>query len=126
MTGITISEAGASRPGTVVPRREGREELVPSRYALQVGEINVLVISDGVLPLPTTMLAHNVEPTVRAAWLGDMFLPSTRFSSAVERRPSSSTPGLGLIRTCTCPEPGNWFSGSRLPRSSSPRSPMWC
>ena len=26
------------------------EELVPSRYALQVGEIDVLVVSDGVLP----------------------------------------------------------------------------
>jgi len=27
-------------------------ELVPSRYALMVGEIDVLVISDGVLSLP--------------------------------------------------------------------------
>jgi quercetin dioxygenase-like cupin family protein len=26
--------------------------LVPSRYALRVGEIDVLVISDGVIPLP--------------------------------------------------------------------------
>jgi hypothetical protein len=49
--------------------------LVPSRYALLVGEIDVLVISDGVLPLPTAMLAHNVDPAVRAAWLNDMFLP---------------------------------------------------
>ena len=31
------------------------EELVPSRYALKIGEIDVLVVSDGVLPLPTVM-----------------------------------------------------------------------
>ena len=32
--------------------RAGLDELVPSRYALRVGEIDVLVISDGVLPIP--------------------------------------------------------------------------
>jgi len=31
------------------PARTGPEELVPSRYAVKVGEIDVLVISDGVL-----------------------------------------------------------------------------
>ena len=50
-------------------------ELVPSRYALRVGEIDVMVISDGVLSLPGAMLGHNVDPAVRAAWLEDMFLP---------------------------------------------------
>src|SRR6516164_8585681 len=50
-------------------------ELVPSRYALKVGEIDVIVVSDGVLSLPGAMLGHNVDPTVRAAWLEDMFLP---------------------------------------------------
>ena len=50
-------------------------ELVPSRYALRVGEIDVMVVSDGVLSLPGAMLGHNVEPAVRAAWLEDMFLP---------------------------------------------------
>ena len=50
-------------------------ELVPSRYALQVGEIDVLVVSDGVLSLPGAMLGHNVDPAVRTAWLEDMFLP---------------------------------------------------
>ena len=29
----------------------GLDELVPSRYAVQVGDIEVLVISDGVLPI---------------------------------------------------------------------------
>ncbi|WP_246695351.1 MBL fold metallo-hydrolase [Methylobacterium sp. P1-11] len=38
-----------------------------------------MVISDGVLPLPTKMLAHNADPAVRSAWLNDMFLPSDAF-----------------------------------------------
>ena len=37
-------------------------ELVPSRYALKVGEIDVMVVSDGVLSLPGAMLGHNVDP----------------------------------------------------------------
>src|SRR5262249_57699337 len=45
------------------------------RYALRVGEIDLLVVSDGVLSLPGAMLAHNADPAVRAAWLKDMFLP---------------------------------------------------
>src|SRR6476660_2534377 len=51
------------------------DELVPSRYALRVGEIDVMVVSDGVLLLPGAMLGHNADPAVRAAWLNDMFLP---------------------------------------------------
>ncbi|YBV97949.1 MBL fold metallo-hydrolase [Phyllobacteriaceae bacterium JZ32] len=62
------------RPGSL-----GTEELVPSRYAVRIGEIEVLVVSDGVLPLPTEMLGHNVDPAARAAWLGDMFLPADAF-----------------------------------------------
>jgi glyoxylase-like metal-dependent hydrolase (beta-lactamase superfamily II) len=57
------------------PGRPEPDELVPSRYALRVGEIDVLVVSDGVLSLPGVMLAHNADPAVRAAWLKDMFLP---------------------------------------------------
>lgn len=52
-----------------------RDELVPSRYALQIGDIDVLVISDGVLPIPAHVLAHNVEPNVLDAWLDDQFMP---------------------------------------------------
>lgn len=59
------------------------EELVPSRYAVRIGDIDVLVVSDGVLPLPTTMLAHNADPAVRAAWLDDMFLPQDAFDWAL-------------------------------------------
>src|SRR5215472_5493849 len=55
--------------------RPGPDELVPSRYALRVGEIDVLVVSDGVLSLPGAMLGHNADPAVRAAWLEDMIQP---------------------------------------------------
>ena len=55
--------------------RTGLDELVPSRYALRVGEIDVLVISDGVLPIPAETIAYNVDATVRTAWLDAMFLP---------------------------------------------------
>lgn len=68
----------ASRPAKSKP-----EELVPSRYAVQVGDIEVLVVSDGVLPLPTKMLGHNADPAVRAAWLHDMFLPQDAFDWAL-------------------------------------------
>lgn len=61
------------------PARSGPEELVPSRYAVQIGEIEVLVISDGVLPLPTKMLGHNAEAAERASWLNEMFLPQEAF-----------------------------------------------
>ena len=40
------------------------EELVPSRYALRVGDLDVLVVSDGVLPLPTSTLATKTDPSV--------------------------------------------------------------
>jgi len=64
-----------SLDNTSHPGGPGHDELVPSRYALRVGEIDVLVVSDGVLSLPGAMLAHNADPAVRAAWLKDMFLP---------------------------------------------------
>ncbi len=51
-------------------------ELVPSRYAVQIGDIEVLVISDGVLPLPNLMLGHNADATARATWMQDRFLPT--------------------------------------------------
>jgi len=50
------------------------DELVPSRYAQKVGAIDVLVISDGVLPIPAQTIAHNIEPAVRTAWLEHEFL----------------------------------------------------
>jgi glyoxylase-like metal-dependent hydrolase (beta-lactamase superfamily II) len=53
----------------------GADELVPSRYAVQVGDIEVLVISDGVLPITASTYATNADPADLVAWLGDNFLP---------------------------------------------------
>jgi glyoxylase-like metal-dependent hydrolase (beta-lactamase superfamily II) len=64
----------ASHPG-----RTRTDELVPSRYALRVGEIDVLVISDGVLPLPAATLATNADPAELATWLDDMREPPEVF-----------------------------------------------
>jgi glyoxylase-like metal-dependent hydrolase (beta-lactamase superfamily II) len=88
-------------------------ELVPSRYALKIGEIDVMVISDGVLPLPTKMLAHNADPSVRAAWLKDMFLPPDAFDwalNAVVARSGGQTilidAGLGSDPNLNLPRAG--------------------
>jgi glyoxylase-like metal-dependent hydrolase (beta-lactamase superfamily II) len=70
-----MSVTKVSLDNTSHPGRPGRDELVPSRYALKVGEIEVMVVSDGVLSLPGAMLGHNVDATVRGAWLEDNFLP---------------------------------------------------
>jgi hypothetical protein len=53
--------------------------LVPSRYALRVGEIDVLVVSDGAFPLPAATLATNADPAELAAWLDDRLQPPDVF-----------------------------------------------
>ena len=77
------AKTNTSPDNTIQARTSGREELVPSRYAVRIGDIDVLVVSDGVLPLPTQMLGHNAEPAARAAWLHDMFLPPDAFDWAL-------------------------------------------
>jgi glyoxylase-like metal-dependent hydrolase (beta-lactamase superfamily II) len=72
-------ETNMSLDKTSHPGRTGADELVPSRYALRVGEIDVLVISDGVLPLPAATLATNAKPAELAAWLDDMRQPPDVF-----------------------------------------------
>src|SRR5215470_16500365 len=57
------------------PGRAGTDELVPSRYALRVGEIDVLVVSDGAFPLPAATLATNADPAELAAWLDARLQP---------------------------------------------------
>lgn len=93
--------------------RPGSDELVPSRYAVRVGDIDVLVVSDGVLPLPTAMLAHNVDASVRAVWLDDMFLPPDAFDwslNVVVVRSGGQTilidAGLGLDPDLNLPRAG--------------------
>src|SRR5262244_1797282 len=71
----------ASHPGSTGtdiashPGRMETDELVPSRYALRVGEIDVLVISDGVFPLEASTLATNADPADLAAWLDERLQP---------------------------------------------------
>src|SRR6476660_5178229 len=80
-TNMSLTEM--SLDNTAHPSRRGPEEFVPSRYAVQIGDIEVLVVSDGVLPLPTAMLGHNAAPADRAVWLNDMFLPPDAFDWAL-------------------------------------------
>ena len=82
-TKSTREETKISLDNTSHPDRPGLEELVPSRYALKVGEIDVMVISDGVLTLPGAMLGYNADPAVRAAWLKDKFLSPDVFGWAL-------------------------------------------
>ena len=63
--------------------KPGSDELVPSRYALRIGEIDVLVISDGILTPPAESMATNADPAVRGAWLDDMFLSREKFDWAL-------------------------------------------
>src|SRR5690606_8273025 len=97
-----------SRPAGAEP-----DYLVPSRYAVRVGEIAVLVISDGVLPPPSKMLAHNTDPGDPAARLDDMFLPQDAFDWAlnvvVVRRGAQTIlidAGLGLDPDLHLPRAG--------------------
>ena len=101
------------------------DEPVPSRYALRVGEIDVLVISDGVVTPPAESMATNADPAVRAAWLDDMFLPHDAFDWALNAsrcaaaaRPPSSTAGSGS-RSRTSRGPGSWSIDWRPPASIS-------
>ncbi|MEP7453588.1 MBL fold metallo-hydrolase [Phyllobacterium sp. SB3] len=98
---------------TPQPSGSGPDELVPSRYAQRVGDIDVLIISDGVLPLPTAMMGHNADPVVRATWMKDMFLPPDAFDwplNAVVVRSGKQTilvdAGLGLDPDLHLPRAG--------------------
>src|SRR5262249_10744232 len=64
-----------SLDNTPQPFRPKHDELVPSRYALNVGDIDVLVVSDGVLSLPTTVLVATADPARRQAVLNNLLLP---------------------------------------------------
>src|SRR5262249_61207572 len=106
--------------------RPGVDELVPSRYALRVGEIDVLVVSDGVLSLPGAMLAHNADPAARAAWLEGMFLPPDVLEWAlnvVVVRSGGRTvlidAGRGADPGTKLPRPGGWG-----PRPGAPPAPL--
>lgn len=67
---MTTSTDRTPRTGT-----QAVDELVPSRYAVPVGDIQVLVISDGVLPITAGTLATNADADAYSTWLSDQFLP---------------------------------------------------
>nr|WP_311275962.1 MBL fold metallo-hydrolase [Methylobacterium sp. WCS2018Hpa-22] len=113
MTTVVTTNTGRTDPGYTGAPPVGAEELVPSRYAVRIGEIDVLVVSDGVLPLPTKMLGHNVEAAERATWLNDMFLPPDAFDwslNVVVVRSGGQTilidAGLGLDPNLNLPRAG--------------------
>jgi hypothetical protein len=76
-------QAMTSLNNTPRPGHSGPDELVPSRYAVRVGDIDVLVISDGVLEPPAESLATNADPVTREAWLDSMFLAHDKFDWAL-------------------------------------------
>ncbi|MDT5314658.1 MAG: hypothetical protein QOE74_3678 [Mycobacterium sp.] len=73
--GVGGQEANMSLDNASHLGSQGLDELVPSRYAVQVGDIEVLVISDGVLPITATTLATNADAAEFGHWLTDRFLP---------------------------------------------------
>ena len=58
-------------------------ELVSSRYAVRVGDIDVVLISDGVLPLPTSTMSTNVSEADRNEWFDGRFLQRDMFDWAL-------------------------------------------
>jgi glyoxylase-like metal-dependent hydrolase (beta-lactamase superfamily II) len=101
------------------PGGPGPDEPMPSHYALKVGDIDVLVISDGVLPMSAPTLATNADPDVRAAWLDDMFLPPDNLALPLNQvvvRSGARTilvdAGVGVDYQDFTPRAGRW--GMRL------------
>lgn len=64
---------------TLHPAAHMSNDLVPSRYAVKIGDIDALVVSDGVLPLPTATMATNASPAELANWLDYMCMPPDKF-----------------------------------------------
>jgi len=71
------------QPVTADIGKKGADELVSSRYAVRVGEVDVVLISDGVLPLPTSTMSTNVSESDRNAWFDDRFLQRDMFDWAL-------------------------------------------
>jgi glyoxylase-like metal-dependent hydrolase (beta-lactamase superfamily II) len=71
------------QPVTVNLGNAGSGELVPSRYAVRVGDVDVVLISDGILPLPTTTMSTNVSQSDRNEWFDSHFLQRDMFDWAL-------------------------------------------
>lgn len=63
--------------------KDGSGELVSSRYAVRLGDVDVVLISDGVLPLPTLTMSTNVSEAERNEWFDDRFLQRDMFDWAL-------------------------------------------
>ncbi|WP_427307237.1 MBL fold metallo-hydrolase [Cupriavidus sp. H39] len=71
------------QPVTARLGKEGSGELVPSRYAVRVGDVDVVLISDGILPLPTSTMSTNVSQADRNEWFDGRFLQRDVFDWAL-------------------------------------------
>jgi glyoxylase-like metal-dependent hydrolase (beta-lactamase superfamily II) len=71
------------QPVTANLGKEGSGELVPSRYAVRVGDVDVVLISDGILPLPTSTMSTNVSEADRNQWFDHRFLQRDMFDWAL-------------------------------------------
>ncbi|MDS0856685.1 MBL fold metallo-hydrolase [Burkholderia pseudomultivorans] len=71
------------QPVTAHLGKAGSGELVPSRYAVRVGDVDVVLISDGVLPLPSSTMSTNVSEADRNAWFDGRFLQRDMFDWAL-------------------------------------------
>ena len=72
-----------AQPVTANLGKEGSGELVSSRYAVQVGNVEVVLVSDGVLPLPTSTMSTNVSEAQRNEWFDGRFLQRDMFDWAL-------------------------------------------
>ncbi len=63
--------------------KKGSGELVSSRYAVRVGNVDVVLISDGILPLPTSTMSTNVSEADRNEWFDGRFLQRDMFDWAL-------------------------------------------
>lgn len=63
--------------------KRGLDEAVPSRYAMQIGDIEIMIISDGVLTPPAESMATNADPAARGEWLDERFLSKEAFDWAL-------------------------------------------
>jgi hypothetical protein len=63
--------------------KEASGELIPSRYAVRVGDVDVVLISDGILPLPTSTMSTNVSEADRNEWFDGRFLQRDMFDWAL-------------------------------------------
>ncbi|PVY79939.1 metallo-beta-lactamase superfamily protein [Cupriavidus alkaliphilus] len=71
------------QPVTANLGKDSAGELVPSRYAVRVGDVDVVLISDGILPLPTSTMSTNVSPADRNEWFDSRFLQRDTFDWAL-------------------------------------------